>query len=566
MNFIFKHLLVASLTLFLANIAIASSSSYCIDLFRTQAITHNEESILSRLSNLEDVIGGRKIQTQFLTPNRELINLIRPLFEQTYRGDHLDLSNEKLSEYSRFLIIAEPSSAHPVAVFTLTETAFGFKVGLHGHDGSKLGILSILQYSRILNELDGFYAEVSGPSLKLAEKVGTTLVTAAEAQRVLNDKRLEIVSDSELHEAALSGHIPDSPLLAGKVYRRFVAIAGKFIYKVVVGKPYAEGTKWHDRIDFKNTEALLASGNIVRKIPISEYLTERGQKAQGTTPVFFVDLDNGIRGVWKKDVAGSAYAEVAAYQISNLLGFKLVPPTILREVNNELGSFQYFVEASFLKSTPEPARNDLLNMNALYFLMGQWDRHSGNQIIDKAGGLALIDNTGIQSPVEWQLGQFPFIAFSKLSESGKRLERLDEQFPQGKTEELNSPNEEEFFAAMMKYTDLKVAKYYWEIIKNWHNQSFSLVPWKGHLWVRWVHNDSSMKPIEIESISRKMLMALQGLNRDALVGLNNPILSKHHIDRILDRRLILLKGIREGKIQILEDQELGSEDVLKKAS
>jgi len=92
-----------------------------------------------------------------------------------------------------------------------------------------------------------------------------------------------------------------------------------------------------------------------------------------------------------------AYREVMASEIDGALGFKLVPETILRKLDGEIGSLQEWVENSVTgMSVTKPmkiAAKEIYKTSVLDYVTGNVDRHSGNWLVNlKTGRMNLIDN------------------------------------------------------------------------------------------------------------------------------------------------------------------------------
>jgi uncharacterized repeat protein (TIGR03843 family) len=89
--------------------------------------------------------------------------------------------------------------------------------------------------------------------------------------------------------------------------------------------------------------------------------------------------------------------EVAAYQLSEALGWALVPPTLVREGPYGPGSVQLFVDAEFeqhyftLRERPEH-RPALARLCAFDLLANNADRKSGHCLLGRDGRLYAIDN------------------------------------------------------------------------------------------------------------------------------------------------------------------------------
>ena len=89
--------------------------------------------------------------------------------------------------------------------------------------------------------------------------------------------------------------------------------------------------------------------------------------------------------------------EVAAYHLSETLGFGLVPPTLAREGPYGPGSIQLFVDAEFeehyftLRERPEH-RAALARICAFDLVANNADRKSGHCLLGRDGRLYAIDN------------------------------------------------------------------------------------------------------------------------------------------------------------------------------
>jgi hypothetical protein len=99
----------------------------------------------------------------------------------------------------------------------------------------------------------------------------------------------------------------------------------------------------------------------------------------------------------------NCFFELAAYKMSKLLGLGIVPPTVLREVNGKKGSVQAWVERSMMEKDRrqkhlEPPDEwywmaQMLTMHLFDNLVGNYDRHQGNLLIDDTWNIWLIDHT-----------------------------------------------------------------------------------------------------------------------------------------------------------------------------
>jgi len=88
--------------------------------------------------------------------------------------------------------------------------------------------------------------------------------------------------------------------------------------------------------------------------------------------------------------------EAAAYELDKMLGVGLVPPTIIMDIDGDVGSAQYFVKAvngALKHQWKNTVPIDQLTKAALLdYLMFNLDRHLNNFMIDADNNLILIDN------------------------------------------------------------------------------------------------------------------------------------------------------------------------------
>lgn len=105
----------------------------------------------------------------------------------------------------------------------------------------------------------------------------------------------------------------------------------------------------------------------------------------------------GERPLWDFEAGTLGMREVAAYLVSQALGWGLVPPTVLREGPYGLGSLQWFVDARedehFFSIRERPGYAARLRQLAAFdVITNNADRKSGHCLLDQAGHLWAIDN------------------------------------------------------------------------------------------------------------------------------------------------------------------------------
>jgi hypothetical protein len=113
------------------------------------------------------------------------------------------------------------------------------------------------------------------------------------------------------------------------------------------------------------------------------------------------------RAIWKPIQRGrqewgweSYQAEVAAYQLDRLLDLGMVPPTVVREIDDERGSLQLWVEgcdlfADVRERAPEGDEwnQQLSRMKLFDSLIGNGDRSFTDILVDPMWNIILIDHS-----------------------------------------------------------------------------------------------------------------------------------------------------------------------------
>ncbi len=159
--------------------------------------------------------------------------------------------------------------------------------------------------------------------------------------------------------------------------------------------------RWNEDLSFEEIEDRLRTESVINASSIHAFLKQQNKKPSGMHPIKIATLESGLLAVLKKENA--CYGEVAAYKAAKVLNLRLVPPTVLRDINGTKGSLQFYVDCSvdlakYHSLLQKASRKDRSDMNVFYFLFNQWDDHRGNQLIDKDKKkfrLVLIDNQGI---------------------------------------------------------------------------------------------------------------------------------------------------------------------------
>ena len=207
-----------------------------------------------------------------------------------------------------------------------------------------------------------------------------------------------------------------------------------------------------DAIEFLSRSAITIKGRMAAasNITLLAELT-----CDGTTGHGIYKPERGERPLW--DFPPGLYKrEVAAYRLSEALGWGIVPPTILREGPHGIGSLQLFINADFeqhyftLLERPEH-RAQLMRICLFDLVANNADRKGGHCLLGADDRIYAIDN-GLTFHVEpklrtviWDFGGEPIPR--EAIESLRHL--LDEGLPEALAE-LIDPNEQEALLARSK--------------------------------------------------------------------------------------------------------------------
>jgi len=104
----------------------------------------------------------------------------------------------------------------------------------------------------------------------------------------------------------------------------------------------------------------------------------------------------GERPLWDFPEGTLCYREVAAYVVSEALGWAIVPPTVLRGGPYGLGSLQFYVdhdpEINYFTPLPPECGEQLQRMAVFDYLINNADRKGGHCLLDSQGHLWGIDH------------------------------------------------------------------------------------------------------------------------------------------------------------------------------
>lgn len=152
-------------------------------------------------------------------------------------------------------------------------------------------------------------------------------------------------------------------------------------------------------------ESKLLTGNLQKK-----------EELRGTNKnlIYYCELDNGSSGIfkpksgelssfWEENMEGRKYKhERAAYLVSKIVDLRLVPPTVIREIDNEIGSFQEWIHGRDLRDwraeffskeeMPPNVADQEITCDIFKYCIADHDNTSANKMIDENGKIYSTDN------------------------------------------------------------------------------------------------------------------------------------------------------------------------------
>src|SRR3990167_1323119 len=228
-----------------------------------------------------------------------------------------------------------------------------------------------------------------------------------------------------------------------------------------------------------------------------------------STNQFVLELGHNHLAVFKANEKHNvSLAELVAFNANNYLGLDLVPPTVLRSNVNiqgvlKSGYLQPWIQPVYEKkpSSSNELREKISSqqysqMQIFYFLMGQYDRHFGNQIVYNDNGelkLALIDNSSLQAR-QWvsAYGQLPWVAMAKAKKTENEAATLEESL---KT--LQNPQEIfKQFPDFDYYTNREISHGFGHI-------------WGGYLWRQFYATSTNLEPAFSKTIEAGLLEKIE---------------------------------------------------------
>lgn len=160
------------------------------------------------------------------------------------------------------------------------------------------------------------------------------------------------------------------------------------------------GGKTVTTLPLESVLRLLANGDIRVEglIPWSSNATLLVTVSEaGTSTLAVYKPDRGERPLWDFPSGTLGRREVAAFLVSEELGWDLVPPTVLRDGPYGIGSVQFLIDAQedvhfFTIQNVSAYASDLERLAAFDVVINNADRKAGHCLVDRQGRLWAIDN------------------------------------------------------------------------------------------------------------------------------------------------------------------------------
>jgi hypothetical protein len=194
----------------------------------------------------------------------------------------------------------------------------------------------------------------------------------------------------------------------------------------------ASGQSSARSIDWPIFEDILENGEVVA-------IEDMGTGANKPMKVTLRKQGRSVDAVWKpikrgpREEAWESYqAEVAAYELDKMLGLRMVPPTVVKEIQGLRGSLQLWVEGcrSFQEAREEAPGDEawdrtMSRMKVFDNLISNWARSDRDFLVDSEWNVVLIDHSQAflsTNELSAKAGQLPEIFDRRLMERLRSLQ------------------------------------------------------------------------------------------------------------------------------------------------
>ncbi|MBT9589090.1 hypothetical protein IV102_37500 [bacterium] len=295
---------------------------------------------------------------------------------------------------------------------------------------------------------------------------------------------------------------------------------------------------------------------------LEQVLKDSGRPWEGSNSLWLLDLRDGTRAVFRsEDEPWGSQGEIAGYRLTRWLGLDLVPPTVFRILHQSewpattpwpfpqatrTGSVQIFLTVK--PTTPELLANlDPLvkaDIEVVSFVMGRYDNHSGNLLVDEQGHPCLID---FENSLEIQQARYGDIPYARRGARRTDLPGLSarQPFPFDHPEKLVDPSLEEIqkrLSPWWTYWPEGMAELH-RHIRNLDDKTIRYAIWDHRLWVQ--ARATSRHPAWTDRYRNSTMERLSQLDEGVLQLLLPVPYTHEHVRTMLGRAHQVLEAWRQ---------------------
>ena len=326
-----------------------------------------------------------------------------------------------------------------------------------------------------------------------------------------------------------------------------------FYHGITFASELDNPNSWRDNTTIIKT---LNTAPIISIKNMRDVLSAEKKKIEFNGDVKLVTLEGGIKAVFKacpKNDLVEAYSEVVAFRVYQKFGFPVVPPTIIRKINNEVGSLQLYVNTDidllkddiYKKVLSEANKDDLANLLLFYFVFGQCDTGPHNLLALRKDKLYLIaiDNSALHNRSHVaHYGELPFV---RVIYSDKlNTNDWEKDFPFNNAQIIRDMSEKNLKSIFGKKVPLR----FYERFKN-NKYPIKYIIYQNSVWAQYHAFDRGFVRSFTQYFPIDTIKTLQKLDLKTLeVIFNFPnkgdAFNKNYLQQILKRRDMVLDAYK----------------------
>ncbi|MNL11582.1 hypothetical protein D3C87_1324220 [compost metagenome] len=236
--------------------------------------------------------------------------------------------------------------------------------------------------------------------------------------------------------------------------------------------------------------------------------------------------------------------------IARRLGIETFVPTVLTEIEGRQGSLSVFIETpvDLVKMSGSDRGHAIaripqkqwFDMETVHYLLGQWDRHAGNLLVDKDYNLVVIDNEGISKLSLWRPAKSPMTRLGSVPKAERTgIDVKEGNPPDFARIEYIDGNDLVGFEAFKKKYSINEASISLKHFDHFPDRKIPYIVWRDMLWRE---RNRSLPSIDLQVFSARTIEALNKLTEKELREMLNPeVFGEMNIELILQRRAEILK-------------------------